>query len=57
MAPLVIAILLFDGYETLDAHGPIQFLGGRPVIVLLLLYIFMSRFNAILLQLRVPYSA
>ena len=27
----VIGVLLFEGYETLDAHGPIQFLGGRPV--------------------------
>ena len=26
-----VAVLLFEGYETLDAHGPIQFLGGRPV--------------------------
>ena len=26
-----IAVLLFEGYETLDAHGPIQFLGDLPV--------------------------
>lgn len=43
MAKLKIGILLFDGYETLDAHGPIEMLGTpvtkvssstRPVMIL-----------------------